>query len=103
MLYTWLEGNLGLSRPQDLRAHGVAVYAPADVPRDLPVVDLADGRVHRFSGAANVDAEAAFADEAQFVAYCRSRQLAPNVRGGRMMVQPHGFTEAGPPLRQGGT
>ena len=103
MLYTWLEGNLGLSRPEELRTRGVAVFGTSDLPRGLPVVDLADGRVHCFTGDIDMEAEAAFADEAQLVAFCRSQQLAPNVRGGRMMVQPHGMTEAGPPLRQGGT
>lgn len=103
MLYTWLEGNLGLSQPQDLQARGVTVYDAAHVPQAVPVVDLADGRIYRFNGAEKAHAEAAFADEEELVAYCRSQQLAPNVRGGRMMVQPHGFTEAGPPLRQGGT
>ena len=100
--FEWAENNLGAQEPHQLQDRGVNVYFAPMIAPDEKVVNLANGRIERFTADEPRPEAGYYAEYDSLERFCRAYELPLTETDGQASILPIGHERAGDPLMHGG-
>jgi hypothetical protein len=94
----WGRSNLRAETPEALTTAGVTVHYSPNVPSEVRVIDLDDGRIDTSHDGQERPEHGWFADYESVARYCEAHGLPLEEVNGFAIMQAHGSGEAGDPL-----